>query len=108
MENQPFKPKSKLRAGAIAAGIVMLLAWLASWKPAIDGWGNPQANGFQLIPLFWASLTLLPLGLIALAGGIAGTEKGLYRAQTSLIIAGALLVLVGVLEIVRRISELSD
>jgi hypothetical protein len=41
-------------------------------------------------------------------GGIGGTEKGMYRAQTSLIIAGALLVLVGALEAVRRISELSD
>jgi len=108
MEKQPYKPSSKLRAGAIAAGIVMLLLWLASWKPLVDSWANPQHNGFQLIPLFWASLTLLPLGLIALSGGIGGTEKGIYRAQTSLIIAGALVVLVGALEIVRRISELSD
>jgi hypothetical protein len=108
MEDRPFKPPLKLRVAAIAAGTVMLLLWLASWQPLIATWGDPQSDGFQLIPLFWASLTLLPLGLIALSGGISGTEKGTRRAQTSLIIAGALLVLVGVLEIVRRISQLSD
>jgi hypothetical protein len=108
MAGPPFKPSAKLRGGAIAAGIVMLVIWLASWKPVIDSWGDPRADGFQLIPLFWASLTALPLGLIALSGAISGTEKGWYRAKTSLIIAGALLALVAVLEIVRRISELSD
>jgi hypothetical protein len=108
MADPPFKPSPKLRAGAIASGIVMLLLWVASWKPVIDSWGDPRADGFQLIPLFWASLTLLSLGLIALSGAIGGSETGWYRAKMSLIIAGALLGLVVVLEIVRRISELSD
>jgi hypothetical protein len=108
MADPPFKASPKLRAGAIASGIVMLLLWVASWKPVVDSWGDPRADGFQLIPLFWASLTALPLGLIALSGAISGSEKGWHRAKTSLIIAGALLGLVVVLEIVRRISELTD
>jgi hypothetical protein len=63
------------------------------------------AGGFSLLPAFDATPTVLPLGLIMLAGGISGKAKHARRARVALVIAIALVVLMTALEILRRASN---
>ena len=91
----------------ILGALVLLAIWGVAMIPLFERWGDPRADGFHLIPTFWATITALPLGVIALVGGVSGTEKGVRRARTSLMIAGGLAVVVAALEIVRRLAELS-
>ena len=95
----------KLRAVFIAAAAIMLALWGWSLTPAFQNWNNPNEDGFSLIPGFYATITVLPLGLIMLAGGISGKGKAARRARVGLAIAVALVVLMTALETLRRLSN---
>jgi len=76
MEPSQTKPSAKLRALLILGALVLLALWGWALVPLFERWGDPRADGFHLIPTFWATITALPLGVIALVGGVSGTEKG--------------------------------
>jgi len=99
------KASPQLRAGFALAGAVLLALWGASLIPAIAATRDPRGDAFDLLPAFWATLTLLPIGLVALAGGISGAGQPMRRARNALTIGAGLLVLVLALEIFRRLSE---
>jgi hypothetical protein len=102
MERSETKLSLNLRAGVILGAAILLLIWAASSIPLFTGWNEPRADGFQIVPLFWASITLLPLGASALAGGISGHDKGMRRARLHLMIAAGLLGVVVLLDVFRR------
>jgi high-affinity Fe2+/Pb2+ permease len=97
-----------LRATFLLLAAVMLAVWGWSLVPAIVNWNNPREDGFSLIPGFWATLTLLPLGIFTLLGGIVGRGKSVARARACLSISGGLVVLAVLFEIFRRLSVLGD
>jgi len=68
------KATANLRSGLVLGGAALLLIWAASWIPVIRSWNDPSADGFQVIPLFWATITMLPLGLAD--GALAGRRFG--------------------------------
>jgi hypothetical protein len=57
-------------------------------------------------PRLWATVSLLPLGLIALAGGISGRGKRAAKARTAFAIGAGLFVLGLLLEDFRYFSEM--
>ena len=79
------------------AGAVMLALWGASLVALFRDGGN-----FDVAAAIVATLTFLPLGLIALRGGMSGGEASMQRARTALFVSGGLLALVVVAEVVRR------
>jgi hypothetical protein len=102
MHQLQTKASPNLRTGIVLGAVVLLALWGASAIPAVKNWNNPREDGFSLLPLFWASLTLLPLGISALAGAIAGSEASIRRARLHLMVAAALIGLVILLDIFRR------
>jgi hypothetical protein len=110
VEGQPIAQSNTvaspmLRAVFIATAAIMLALWGWSLTPVIQNWNNPNEDGFSLIPGFYATITVLPLGLIMLAGGISGKGKAARRARVGLAIAVALVVLMMALETLRRLSN---
>jgi len=95
----------RLRVLALIAGMLMLGLWAWALILGIAVLRDPRGDPFGLIPVFWASVTALPLGLIAFWGGIRGGEQRLRRARTALTVAAILCAMAAVLEIVRRLSE---
>jgi hypothetical protein len=108
MEKLEILPSPKLRGRLILGALAILLVWAVTLVPAVRTWNDPRADRFQLMPVLWASVTLLPLGLSALAGSVFGSGMGLRRARLHLLIAGGCLSLVALLEIFRRVSILMD
>jgi hypothetical protein len=97
----------RLHAIFIAVAAIMLALWGWSLVPAIQNWNDPREDGFSLMPGFYATVTVLPLGLIMLTGGASGRGKHARRARVALTIAIALLVLMTTLEILRRMLNAS-
>ena len=87
-----------------AAAALMLALWGWSLTPAIQNWNNPNEDGFSLLPAFYATPTLLPLGLIILAGGISGKGKHARRARIALVVTIALLVLIATITILMLLT----
>jgi hypothetical protein len=85
---------STLRAAFLAVGAGNLALWCASLIPPYQSWGNPNEDGFSYIPLFYATLTTLPVGIYLLIGAVAGQGKPVRRARKALYIGIGLLVLV--------------
>ena len=108
MTQPEAKPSPKLRALLLLAGAALLLVWGATLPMAVNAIRDPRGDAFELIPAFWATLTALPLGVMMLIGGITGSDRSVQRGRTALIVAGGLLVLVLLLEILRRVSILMD
>jgi hypothetical protein len=107
MDDAQIRPPPKLRAGFVLVGVIMFALWGASLIPAIENWDNPNEDGFSFLPVFWATLTCLPLGFVLIAGGIIGRGKAAARARTGLFVSAGLLALITGLEVLRRISELA-
>jgi hypothetical protein len=82
----PLTASPGLRAGFFAVAAATLGLWAMSLIPPYQSWGNPNEDGFSYVPLFWATLTVLPCGLFLLAGGIIGRGKAIGRARTALFI----------------------
>jgi hypothetical protein len=90
----PFVASPALRASFLVVAAITLGLWVASLVPAIQNWNNPNEDGFSLIPAFYASFTMLPVGLYLLAGAAIGRGKWAARARKAFFIGIALLVLV--------------
>lgn len=92
-QGSPTVASAGLRATYFVAAAISLGLWGWSLIPAIENWNNPNEDGFSLIPAFYASITMLPVGLILLAGGIAGRGKPAARARLALFTGSAFLLL---------------
>jgi hypothetical protein len=88
----------KRRGRFILAGAVMLGLWGASLVSLIE-----ERAAFNIVAAAVATLTFVPLGLIALRGGISGSEANMQRASSALLASGLLLTLIVAGEILRRI-----
>jgi hypothetical protein len=93
-----------LRAILLVAAAIMLALWGWSLTPAIQNWNNPNEDGFSMLPAFYATPTLLPLGLIMLAGAISGKAEHARRARVALVIAMALVVLIAAIAILMHLT----
>ena len=87
----------RLRARYMLAGAIMLALWGASVVALFRG-----VDGVHILMVFVATITVLPLGLVALLGGLSGSEANMRRARSALFAAGALLALIVTVEVVRR------
>jgi hypothetical protein len=95
----------RLRAAFFIVAAVMLALWGWSLVPAIQSWNNPNEDGFSFVPVFYATIIALPLGLVLLVGGISGHGKKVKRAQSALVIAFAVLGLIVAFLIFARINN---
>jgi len=86
------------RARVALAGMIMLGLCAVSLVPLWQDGG-----GSNLMIAAVTTFTLCPLGVIALAGCVSGSDTGMRRAQLALFTAGALLMLAVILELLRRI-----
>ena len=80
------------------AGAVMLSLWGASLVAVFQ-----NGTSFNILAVIFATLTFLPLALVALWGGISGSEAAMQRARNALFASGGLLLLVATTEVFRRI-----
>lgn len=94
----PVTALLRLRARYAIAGAVLLALWGAS---VVGLFRNVDA--YHVVMVAAASVTLMPLGLIMLSGGISGSEAGLRRAHMALFGSGCLLLLIVSAEVIRRI-----
>ena len=97
----------KLRAAFFLGAAVMLAVWGWSLVPAIESRNNPNEDGFSFIPAFYGTLTFLPLGLIALVGGLVGRGKSVARGRTALIIGLAMMAVIAAFQIFAGIYNAS-
>ena len=87
----------RLRARYMLAGAIMLALWGASLVALFRG-----IDGIHIVMAVVATITVLPLGLVALLGGMSGSEANMRRARMALFAAGALLALIVTVEVARR------
>jgi hypothetical protein len=85
----------------------MLAIWGWSLVPAIESRNNPSEDGFSFIPAFYATILLLPLGVMLLAGGLVGHGKSVKRARTALIMGFIFLAVIAAFEIFSSIYNAS-
>jgi hypothetical protein len=97
----------KLRAAFFLGAVVMLAVWGWSLVPAIESRNNPNEDGFSFIPAFYGTLAFLPLGVIALVGGISGRGKYVTKARTALIIGFAMIAVIAAFQIFAGIYNAS-
>jgi len=93
----PFLITYRLRARYALAGVMMLGLWVVTLVPLFRDDG-----GFKFILAAITTFTLFPLGIVALLGGVHGSEAGMRRAQIALFTAGASLMLILFVEMLRR------
>jgi hypothetical protein len=93
----PITITLRIRARYALAGMIMLGLWAVSLVPLFQDGG-----GFNLILACATTFTLSPLGIVALLGGIHGSEAGMRWAQIALFTAGGLLILTVFAEMLRR------
>jgi hypothetical protein len=86
---------AKQRVAYVIVAAVMLALWGLSLIPPIESWDNPHEDGFSYVPLFWASLTCVPIAVYWLLGAIAGRGAHVARARTALLLGGGLMFIVG-------------
>ena len=79
------------------AGAMMLVIWGASLVALFH-----DGSAFNIFAAVFATSTFLPLGLIALQGGLSGRAAGMQRARSALLASGGLLALIVVAEVFRR------
>ena len=87
----------RLRARYMLAGAMMLAIWGASLVALFH-----DGRAFNISAAVFATFTFLPLGLIALQGGLSGSAAGMQRARNALLASGGLLALIVVAEVFRR------
>ncbi len=105
-EMAPASPA--LRAIFAAVAVASLALWFASLIPPYESWGDPREDGFSFVPAFYATITMLPVGIYLLIGAIIGHGKSIPRARKALIIGIALLFLVVALWILQFIANTPD
>jgi len=87
----------RLRTRYILAGAIMLALWVASLISLLH-----DGSSFNIVAAIFASCTFLPLGLVAMQGGLSGSAAGMHRARNALLASGGLLALVVLVEAFRR------
>ncbi len=92
----------RLRTRYALAGLLMLALWAAS---AVSMFRD--AIALNILLGCAATVTILPLGVMALVGGIQGSDAGMRRAHIALFAGGGVLALVAILEILRRMFFVS-
>jgi peptidoglycan/LPS O-acetylase OafA/YrhL len=93
-DDRPFVASPRLRVTFLAVAAATLALWIASLIPAIQNWNNQNEDGFSMIPAFYASFTMVPVGLFLMAGAIIGRGKWTAHARKALVIGIALVCLV--------------
>jgi hypothetical protein len=83
-----------LRASFAVVAISMFALWGWSLIPPIESWGNPHEDGFSYVPVFWATLTCLPVGVFLAIGAAVGHGRHAARGLTALLCGSVLLLLV--------------
>jgi hypothetical protein len=89
-DDRPFVASPKLRMTLLTVAAATLGLWIASLIPATKTWNNPNEDGFSMIPAFYASFMMLPVGLFLLAGAIIGPGRWTAHACKALFIDIAL------------------
>ncbi len=107
-DDAPFVASPALRASFLVVAAITLGLWVASLVPAIQNWNNLNEDGFSFIPAFYASFTMLPVGLYLLAGAAIGRGKWAARARKALFIGLALLFIVVAFWIFQYIANNTD
>jgi hypothetical protein len=87
----------RLRARYMLAGAMMLALWAASVIALFR-----DASALSIVATTVATLAFLPLGLVALQGGLSGGDAAMQRARNALFVSGGLLALIVAAEILRR------
>jgi hypothetical protein len=105
MDQAEITASPKLRVIFVIVAAIMLALWGWSLIPPIENWGNPNEDGFSYVPVFYATITCLPVGLYLLAGAIAGRGRHVARARTTLFLGGGLLFLVAAFLIFQHIAN---
>jgi hypothetical protein len=105
MDQTDITASSRLRIIFAAVAAIMLALWGWSLGAPIHSWGDPNEDGFSYVPLFWATITCLPVGLYLVARAIIGRGRPLARARTALWLGGALTVLVVAFLIFQQIAD---
>jgi peptidoglycan/LPS O-acetylase OafA/YrhL len=94
----PLIVTRRLRGRYALAAVVLLALWAASLVSLFDA-----VDWQHIAAAIFATVTALPLGLIALLGAISGNEAAMERARVALFAAGALLMLIVAAEVARRV-----
>jgi hypothetical protein len=105
MDQADITASPKLRAIFGAVAVIMLALWGWSLIPPIENWGNPYEDGFSYVPVFYATITCLPVGLYLLVAAIAGRGRHIVHARTALFLGGGLLFLVAAFLIIQHIAN---
>jgi heme/copper-type cytochrome/quinol oxidase subunit 3 len=95
----------KLRAMFVVAAAIMFALWGWSFVPPIENWGNPNEDGFSYVPVFYTTITCLPVGFCLLVGAIAGRGRNITRARIAFFIAAGMTLLVVAFLIVQQIAN---
>ena len=98
----------RLRVMFAAAAAIMFALWGWSLVPPIQNWGNPNEDGFSYVGVFYATLFCLPVGLLLLAGAIAGRGGPVRRARVAFFVAAAMTGIVAAFLIVQNIANNND
>jgi hypothetical protein len=99
-------PRLRARFAVAAAIMFALCGW--SLVPPIENWGNPNEDGFSYVPVFFTTITCLPVGIYLLVGAIAGHGRYVRRARIAFFIAAGITLLVGTFLVVQHIANNND
>lgn len=94
----------KLRTAFAVAAAVMLALWGWSLVRPIKNWGSPNEDGFSYVPVFYTTITCLPIGLYLLIGAIVGHGRYVRRARIVFIIAAGTITVVAAFLIISASS----
>jgi hypothetical protein len=99
-------PRLRARFAVAAAIMFALCGW--SLVPPIENWGNPNEDGFSYVPVFFTTITCLPVGIYLLVGAIAGHGRYVRRARIAFFIAAGITLLVVTFLVVQHIANNND
>ena len=105
MSEPSSRESQKGRTFLIVASLIVLGLWVASALPIYRSSKSGGGDGFEAIPFFYASLTLLPLGGAALQGAWKADAEGLRRARFCLWACAAALALAVALNIFMEVAN---
>jgi len=89
----------------VVAAAIMFALWGWSLVPPIENWGNPNEDGFSYVPIFYTTITCLPVGLFLLIGAIAGRGRNVTRARIAFFFAAVITLLIAAFLIVQHIAD---
>lgn len=86
----------------------MLGLWAWSFASPIENWGNPNEDGFSYVPLFYATIFCLPLGIFLVVGAMAGHGRYVRRARIAFVIASVITFIVATFLIIQHVANNND